>query len=44
MDKFKQAFIAGAGTILGIKITSVICDKVIQTITNKNKLEEKEHE
>lgn len=40
MEKFKQAFLTGVGTVLGIKIASVVCDKVIQKISNKKKLEE----
>ena len=40
MEKFNQAFLAGVGTVLGIKIASVVCDKVIHTISNKKKLEE----
>lgn len=40
MEKFKQSFLAGVGTILGIKIASVVCDKVIHKVSNKKKLEE----
>lgn len=42
MEKFKQAFLTGVGTVLGIKIASVICDKVIHTISNKKESEENE--
>lgn len=42
MEKFKQAFLTGVGTVLGIKITSVVCDKVIHKISNKKESEENE--
>lgn len=42
MEKFKQAFLTGVGTVLGIKIASVVCDKVIHKISNKKESKENE--
>ena len=40
MEKVKEAFAVGIATVVGVKVGTVICDKIINIVNKK----EKEHE
>lgn len=40
MEKVKEAFAVGIATVVGVKVGTIICDKIINIMIKK----EKEHE